>query len=78
MENWAPSEPRPNRPCAYMDKDGEWKTTLCNQTYYSVCEKTTGEIQVCVCVHQNTANNYGYITIKLFRLLECIRKLIIH
>ncbi len=48
MEKWAPSEPRPNRPCAYMDTDGEWKTTLCNQTYYSVCEKTTGEKQVCV------------------------------
>uniref|UniRef100_A0A673L868 Macrophage mannose receptor 1-like n=1 Tax=Sinocyclocheilus rhinocerous TaxID=307959 RepID=A0A673L868_9TELE len=41
MEKWAPSEPRPNRPCAYMDIDGEWKTTLCNQTYYSVCEQTT-------------------------------------
>uniref|UniRef100_A0A673L6I9 Macrophage mannose receptor 1-like n=1 Tax=Sinocyclocheilus rhinocerous TaxID=307959 RepID=A0A673L6I9_9TELE len=41
MEKWAPSEPRPNRPCTYMDMDGEWKTTLCNQTYYSVCEKTT-------------------------------------
>ncbi len=50
MEKWAPSEPRPNHPCAYMDMDGEWKTTLCNQTYYSVCEKTTGEKQVCVCV----------------------------
>lgn len=49
IEKWAPSEPRPNRPCAYMDMDGEWKTTLCNQTYYGVCEKTTGEIQVCVC-----------------------------
>uniref|UniRef100_A0A671L2P7 Macrophage mannose receptor 1-like n=1 Tax=Sinocyclocheilus anshuiensis TaxID=1608454 RepID=A0A671L2P7_9TELE len=46
MEKWAPSEPRPNRPCAYMDMDGEWKTTFCNQTYYSVCEKTTPEIQV--------------------------------
>uniref|UniRef100_A0A8C1RRC0 Mannose receptor, C type 1b n=1 Tax=Cyprinus carpio TaxID=7962 RepID=A0A8C1RRC0_CYPCA len=41
IEKWAPSEPRPNRPCAYMDMDGEWKTTLCNQTYYGVCEKTT-------------------------------------
>ncbi|RXN05781.1 macrophage mannose receptor 1-like protein [Labeo rohita] len=41
MEKWASSEPRPNRPCAYMDIGGEWKTTFCNETYYSVCEQTT-------------------------------------
>ncbi|XP_067309694.1 macrophage mannose receptor 1-like [Pseudorasbora parva] len=41
MEKWASSEPRPNHPCAYMEIEGDWRTTLCNQTYYSVCEKTT-------------------------------------
>ncbi|XP_052404337.1 macrophage mannose receptor 1b isoform X2 [Carassius gibelio] len=41
IEKWAPSEPRPNHPCAYMDMDGDWKTSICNQTYFSVCEKTT-------------------------------------
>ncbi|CAM4591548.1 unnamed protein product [Leuciscus chuanchicus] len=41
MEKWAPSEPRPNRPCAYMGIEGEWRTSLCNQTFYGVCEQST-------------------------------------
>nr|AGN52245.1 mannose receptor c type 1 [Megalobrama amblycephala] len=41
MEKWAPSEPRPNHPCAYMGIRGEWRTTLCNQTFYGICEQTT-------------------------------------
>jgi len=46
MEKWAPSEPQSNRPCAYMGIGGEWITTLCNQTFYSVCEQSTGEINI--------------------------------
>ncbi|NP_001410655.1 macrophage mannose receptor 1b precursor [Danio rerio] len=41
MEKWAIAEPRPNKPCAHMKINGEWKTSLCNETFYSVCEQTT-------------------------------------
>ncbi|XP_051555702.1 macrophage mannose receptor 1b [Myxocyprinus asiaticus] len=41
MEKWAPDEPRHNVPCGYMDVNGEWKTALCNQTFYSICEHST-------------------------------------
>ena len=43
MERWAPYEPKKDRPCVYVDVDGTWKTAHCNQTYYSLCKKSTGE-----------------------------------
>ncbi|XP_019969273.2 macrophage mannose receptor 1b [Paralichthys olivaceus] len=39
--NWAEDEPSRNRPCVYMDLDGKWKTTFCNQTMNSVCMQST-------------------------------------
>ncbi|KAI4903512.1 hypothetical protein NFI96_027557 [Prochilodus magdalenae] len=41
MERWAPYEPKKGRPCVYVDVDGTWKTAHCNQTYYSLCKKST-------------------------------------
>nr|XP_061795005.1 macrophage mannose receptor 1-like [Nerophis lumbriciformis] len=39
--NWAEGEPGQNRPCAYLDVDGKFKTALCNRTMYSVCMQST-------------------------------------
>lgn len=44
MENWAYSEPKRDHPCVYVDVDGKWKTAYCNQTTYSMCKKSTGEL----------------------------------
>ncbi|XP_072544232.1 macrophage mannose receptor 1-like [Salminus brasiliensis] len=41
MQNWAYGEPKKDHPCVYVDVDGIWKTALCNQTYYSVCKRST-------------------------------------
>ncbi|XP_072544235.1 macrophage mannose receptor 1-like [Salminus brasiliensis] len=40
MEKWASYEPN-KHPCVYVDVDGTWRTALCNQTYYSLCKKST-------------------------------------
>ncbi|XP_035375925.1 macrophage mannose receptor 1-like [Electrophorus electricus] len=39
MDRWDHSEPKGN-PCVYVDVDGKWKTSHCNQTYYSICKKS--------------------------------------
>ncbi|XP_072544238.1 macrophage mannose receptor 1-like [Salminus brasiliensis] len=41
MEQWAPNEPKRDHPCVYVDVDGMWKSAQCNQTYYSLCKKST-------------------------------------
>ncbi|XP_065132571.1 macrophage mannose receptor 1b [Paramisgurnus dabryanus] len=41
MEKWAFGEPRPNRPCVYMDVNGQWRTAFCNKTFHSICEQST-------------------------------------
>ncbi|XP_072544729.1 macrophage mannose receptor 1-like [Salminus brasiliensis] len=41
MEKWAFNEPKKDQPCVYVDVNGRWKTTQCNQTYYSLCKKST-------------------------------------
>ncbi|KAL7876288.1 hypothetical protein AOLI_G00112510 [Acnodon oligacanthus] len=41
MERWASNEPKKDHPCVYVDVDGMWRTAHCNQTYYSVCKKTS-------------------------------------
>ena len=40
--NWAESEPSTDRPCVYIDVDGQWRTAFCNQTMKSVCMQSTG------------------------------------
>uniref|UniRef100_A0A4W4DQ84 Mannose receptor, C type 1b n=1 Tax=Electrophorus electricus TaxID=8005 RepID=A0A4W4DQ84_ELEEL len=41
MESWAYNEPRKEHPCVYVDIYGNWKTASCNQTYYSLCKRST-------------------------------------
>ncbi|KAI4891476.1 hypothetical protein NFI96_005397 [Prochilodus magdalenae] len=44
MESWAPNEPNMDYPCAYVDVNGMWKTAQCNQTFYSLCKKSTVQL----------------------------------
>lgn len=39
---WAELEPSRDRPCVYVDQDGNWRTAFCNQTMKSLCMQTTG------------------------------------
>ncbi|XP_037131941.1 macrophage mannose receptor 1b isoform X2 [Syngnathus acus] len=39
--SWGEGEPRQNRPCAYLDVDGKFKTASCNRTMYGVCMQST-------------------------------------
>ncbi|XP_072544234.1 macrophage mannose receptor 1-like [Salminus brasiliensis] len=41
MERWGSNEPKRDHPCVYMDVGGMWKTAQCNQTFYSLCKKST-------------------------------------
>uniref|UniRef100_A0A4W4DR21 Mannose receptor, C type 1b n=1 Tax=Electrophorus electricus TaxID=8005 RepID=A0A4W4DR21_ELEEL len=44
MESWAYNEPRKEHPCVYVDIYGNWKTASCNQTYYSLCKRSTAPV----------------------------------
>ncbi|KAF3698791.1 Macrophage mannose receptor 1 [Channa argus] len=37
---WGDNEPKTGQPCVYVDVNGKWKTTSCNQTINSVCLKS--------------------------------------
>uniref|UniRef100_H2T6P4 Mannose receptor, C type 1b n=1 Tax=Takifugu rubripes TaxID=31033 RepID=H2T6P4_TAKRU len=39
--SWAEDEPSSDKPCVYLDVDGQWRTAFCNQTMNSVCMQTT-------------------------------------
>ncbi|KAG9273997.1 hypothetical protein AMEX_G10790 [Astyanax mexicanus] len=41
IQNWDYGEPKKDHPCVYVDTDGNWKSAKCNQTYYSVCKKSS-------------------------------------
>ncbi|KAK5860193.1 hypothetical protein PBY51_021688 [Eleginops maclovinus] len=38
---WGKNEPSRDRPCVYVDVDGQWKTADCKQTMNFVCMKST-------------------------------------
>ncbi|XP_076840882.1 macrophage mannose receptor 1-like isoform X2 [Brachyhypopomus gauderio] len=40
LEKWDYSEPKMGHPCVYVDVNGKWRTSHCNQTYYSLCKKS--------------------------------------
>ncbi|XP_042329974.1 macrophage mannose receptor 1-like [Sceloporus undulatus] len=42
--SWGEEEPKENIACVYLDIDGHWKTSTCNETYFSICEKYHGII----------------------------------
>ncbi|KAM3929229.1 macrophage mannose receptor 1-like [Leptodactylus fuscus] len=37
---WAAEEPRMDKSCVYVDTDGKWKTSSCNERYSSICKHT--------------------------------------
>lgn len=42
FSRWGENEPSTDKPCVYVDVDGEWKTAECNQTISSACMRSTG------------------------------------
>lgn len=67
MEKWAFGEPKPNHPCVYMDVNGQWRTALCNETFYSICEQSTGvnnfpHLDFCVKKNSNTTSSYPCVS----------------
>ncbi|XP_028988342.1 macrophage mannose receptor 1 [Betta splendens] len=39
--NWAIGEPTKDRPCVYIDSEGQWRTAFCNESLNSVCMQST-------------------------------------
>ncbi|XP_056375179.1 macrophage mannose receptor 1-like isoform X2 [Hyla sarda] len=37
---WAAEEPSKDLSCVYVDTDGQWKTSSCNESYSSICKQT--------------------------------------
>uniref|UniRef100_A0A8C5R2H0 Macrophage mannose receptor 1 n=1 Tax=Leptobrachium leishanense TaxID=445787 RepID=A0A8C5R2H0_9ANUR len=37
---WAADEPKMKSACVYMEKDGKWKTSACNENYFAICKQT--------------------------------------
>lgn len=40
--NWGTDEPKLKSACVYMDVDGYWKTSYCNESFYFLCKKSDG------------------------------------
>ncbi|XP_075172279.1 macrophage mannose receptor 1-like [Anomaloglossus baeobatrachus] len=38
---WAAKEPSKDTACVYVDTDGQWKTSLCNEIYSVICKQTS-------------------------------------
>ncbi|XP_073532994.1 macrophage mannose receptor 1-like [Phyllobates terribilis] len=38
---WAAEEPSKDTGCVYVDTDGQWKTSSCDETYSSICKQTS-------------------------------------
>lgn len=38
--NWGTDEPKLKSACVYMDVDGYWKTSYCNESFYFLCKKS--------------------------------------
>uniref|UniRef100_A0A3B5AZ46 Macrophage mannose receptor 1-like n=1 Tax=Stegastes partitus TaxID=144197 RepID=A0A3B5AZ46_9TELE len=41
LSDWDRREPRMERPCVYVNEEGKWKTTSCEDKVYSACIKST-------------------------------------
>ncbi|XP_053569949.1 macrophage mannose receptor 1 isoform X2 [Bombina bombina] len=37
---WDVGEPKKKTACVYLDVDGQWKTSLCNENHFSICKKS--------------------------------------
>ncbi|XP_073533568.1 macrophage mannose receptor 1-like [Phyllobates terribilis] len=37
---WASGEPKKRNACVYMDIDGQWKTSSCDENYSAICKQT--------------------------------------
>uniref|UniRef100_A0A3P9CYJ1 Mannose receptor, C type 1b n=1 Tax=Maylandia zebra TaxID=106582 RepID=A0A3P9CYJ1_9CICH len=69
FSRWGKNEPSKDRSCVYMDVDGKWKTTHCNETLMSVCMKSTDVLPtestlfpgVCPLDPEATIENKNYI-----------------